>query len=152
MGNNFAFLGASLRSYALNIERNSLEMQKDITMHVLAEVAEATPVDTGRAISNWIVESGEAANYSIPEPHSPGVSGSTRDANVQKTISDGDRNIGAHRGGELHITNNLRYIQELNDGTSKQAPAHFVETAALSAVKRGSTRSILNSAPNGRIV
>ena len=152
MPNSLSSLAQTMQRYAQNIQRNSVEIQKDVAMHVLAEVVDATPIDTGRAMSNWLVNSGDAASYSLPEAHDIGVRGSTRSANLQQTISDGDREIASHVGGELHITNNLRYIRDLNNGKSSQAPAHFVEAAALSAAKRGSTRSILASSPGGRVV
>lgn len=41
------------------------------------------------------------------------------------------------------ITNDADYIRNLNDGTSKQAPAHFIERSIL---------SIPGVKPNGNII
>jgi len=151
MANDLASFSEKIKQAALNVERNAVEMQKDVASHVLAEVVSATPVDTGRAISNWLVESGAAPDYRLDEAHTPGQSGTTRESNVEQTINLGDKRIAAHRKGELHITNNLDYIGDLNEGSSKQAPFHFVELAALSAAKSGAVRSILASTPGARI-
>jgi hypothetical protein len=39
--------------------------------------------------------------------------------------------IAVKKSNQLSITNDVPYIEELNNGSSKQAPAHFVETIAL---------------------
>lgn len=151
MANDLASFSEKIRQAAQNIERNSVEIQKDIAMRVLTEVVQATPVDTGRAISNWLVESGSAPSYHLDEAHTPGQSGTTRESNIQQTVDIGDKRIASHRKGELHITNNLDYIADLNEGSSKKAPAHFVQIAALSASKSGAVRSILASTPGARV-
>lgn len=55
---------------------------------LVKKLAEATPVDTGRARAGWRVEDG-------------------------------------------NIVNDVEYISELNHGTSKQAPSHFIERTIL---------------------
>ena len=62
------------------------------TAAFVADVAKATPVDTGRAQAGWTVEK-------------------TKEGYAVK--------------------NGLPYIEYLNQGSSKQAPAHFVEMSAL---------------------
>lgn len=107
-----------------------------------AAVVMATPVDTGRARSNWIVALSAPASGVI-EPYAPGEGGSTGPANTQAALDQGEQVITGYTAGhdiEIHITNNLPYIQRLNDGHSAQAPANFVETAvaeAVAAARRG---------------
>lgn len=85
-----------------------------------AAVVIATPVDTGRARSNWQVELGQPAS---------GVLEST-DKSGQGAISQGKEAIAKYKSGtSVNITNNLPYIERLNDGWSAQAPAGFVEKA-----------------------
>ena len=94
-----------------------------------------TPVDTGRARSNWIAAIGSAPS-SVIDAYSPGEAGSTEAANTQAAIDQAESVIrGYNYGEEIHITNNLPYIQRLNDGYSAQAPANFVEQAVLEAVQ-----------------
>ena len=99
-------------------------------------VVMGTPVDTGRARSNWIVALGAAPSQTI-EAYSPGEAGNTEAANTQAALDQGEAVIRGYRGEgqEIHITNNLPYIQRLNDGYSAQAPANFVEQAVLEAVQ-----------------
>lgn len=82
----------------------------------------ATPVDTGRARSNWIVTLGVPSAASRL-PMSP-----------TEALREGESVINGWRPGQsIFITNNLNYISKLNAGSSAQAPAGFVERA----VERG---------------
>lgn len=94
-------------------------------------VVTATPVDTGRARSNWIVSLNSPATTTKPTTGA----GAANDA-----ITQGAGEIGrfAETDSAIYITNNLPYIQRLNDGYSKQAPANFVQQAierGVSAIK-----------------
>jgi len=98
-------------------------------------VVMGTPVDTGRARSNWIAALGGPASEVI-EAYAPGEEGSTEAANTQAALDQGAAVISGYRSGqEIHITNNLPYIQRLNDGYSAQAPANFVEQAVMEAAQ-----------------
>ncbi len=98
-------------------------------------VVSGTPVDTGRARSNWIVALGEPSSTVI-EAYVPGEGGNTAASNTQAALDQGARVIRSYRTGqEIHITNNLPYIQRLNEGYSAQAPANFVEQAVLEAAR-----------------
>jgi len=102
---------------------------------VLHELVQSTPVDTGRAISNWQVGVGSAPADEIP-PHVPGTKGSTAEANRSIAEQLGDEQLAGYvsgRGQAIHIVNNAKHIGALNDGHSRQAPAGFVEAA----VQRG---------------
>lgn len=110
-----------------------------------------TPVDTGRARSNWIVQIGSSADSPI-YPYTPGERGSTGAANAQAAIDQGQRVISNYVGGSgqsIHITNNLSYIQKLNDGFSAQASANFVETAVFQAVRAVTQGSLVTDLPGG---
>jgi hypothetical protein len=98
-------------------------------------VVSGTPVDTGRARSNWIAAIGGPAS-SVIDAYVPGESGSTEAANTQAALNQAETVISGYTAGEeIHITNNLPYIQRLNDGYSAQAPANFVEHAVMEAVQ-----------------
>lgn len=85
-----------------------------------AAVVIATPVDTGRARSNWQVEIGQAASGQV----------AALDKSGQSAIQAGKSVIQAYKGGSsINLTNNLPYIERLNNGWSAQAPAGFVEKA-----------------------
>lgn len=86
-----------------------------IAMQCLRGIVLRTPVDTGRARSNWHVSIG-APDIGESEPDS-----------VEATISAGTGVIsGANPFGVIYISNGLPYIQALEFGHSKQAPAGMV--------------------------
>lgn len=120
-----------MRRHGAQVERNAGALVRRAALAVDATVVLATPVDTGRARSNW------QANLSGPaqgtqDPYAPGVGGNTAGANTQAALDQARATIASHRPGQaIHITNNLDYIGKLNDGHSAQAPAGFVQTAVL---------------------
>lgn len=97
-------------------------------MAILSTVTSETPVDTGRARSNWIVGLGAARRDTV-ESYGP------EDATAVAT-SAGSAVIAGYvnRGQAIYISNNLPYIERLNDGWSAQAPAQFVQSAIQQAV------------------
>lgn len=106
------------------------------------EIVMATPVDTGRARSNWLVTVGSPRSDVI-EPYSEhtkgsggGGSGAGESANAQAAINQGMLAIGSRKMGQaIFIQNNVPYINKLNAGSSKQAPANFVRISVMNAVK-----------------
>lgn len=102
------------------IAANTDRLVRRCGLAVDAAVVIATPVDTGRARSNWQVEIGQAADGVVD----------AIDKSGQGAITAGARTIQSYRNGSsINITNNLPYIERLNDGWSAQAPAGFVERA-----------------------
>lgn len=48
----------------------------------------------------------------------------------ESALSEGESVLaGSSPGQDIHLTNNLPYIKPLNEGSSHQAPAGFVEVA-----------------------
>ncbi len=118
------------------VEENGGKLLRKVAVAVDAAVVLATPVDTGRARSNWQVEIGSAPEGVLP-PFHPGAEGSTSGPNAQAALAAARRVIeGAVPGDTIHITNNLDYIGRLNDGWSAQAPAGFVEEAVQHGVQQ----------------
>ena len=97
------------------------------------ELVISTPVDTGRARSNWIVSIGPSSNQ-IREI----ISLESNLAQSKSTIES--RTFGQ----DIAITNNLTYISRLNEGYSAQAPAGFVQDAVMIAVKEARKVKVLD--------
>lgn len=117
------------------IAENSDALTRRTAMAVDQAVVSGTPVDTGRAKSNWIAQL-DAAPEGVIEAYSPGDLGSTEAENTQAALDQAEAVIaGYNYGSEIHITNNLPYIQRLNDGYSAQAPKNFVEEAVQEAAQ-----------------
>lgn len=108
----FARLGARIEIGVNNVV-------KAVAVAVDQTVVTATPVDTGRARSNWIVSLGSPSSVVIPTL-GPGA--------LAAAIAQGASVIASRRLKEsIHITNNLPYIGLLNAGSSRKAPAGFVQ-------------------------
>jgi hypothetical protein len=124
---------------AASLERNAVQGVRDVAMAVDRAVVTSTPADEGRAISNWRMGIGVVPSGEVP-PYSPGKHGDTRATNEKSAIDQAQETVAQYKGGQtIHIANNLPYIGLLNDGSSAQAPAGFVQTAVqtgLQAAKR----------------
>lgn len=97
---------------------------RKISLEALTALVLRTPVDTGRARGNWQV----AVNKTF-------INGEVEvlDRGGSATISTGASKIAGQKAFEpVVIQNNLPYIERLNDGYSKQAPAGYVEGALAS--------------------
>lgn len=85
-----------------------------------------TPFDTGRAKSNWIVGIG-VPRFEINEPLATNNQAQTE----QQAIANATAQIGQFKLGDrkIFLTNSLPYIEELENGSSAQAPQGFVQQA-----------------------
>ncbi len=124
-----------IRTVAADISSNADKLTRKVALAVDQTVVMATPVDTGRARSNWIVSLGAPVSYTVPA-YTPGKGQSTAQQNAQQAIDQGKAVIAGYNGGtSINITNNLVYIGALNNGWSAQAPANFVEQAIMAGVQ-----------------
>jgi hypothetical protein len=87
-----------------------------------------TPVDTRHAQTNWVL--------SVGNPY-------TRVDGTKEAISEGAQRAGAAKverwrlgQPQIFLTNNVPYVSLLNQGSSKQAPAGFVEAAVQAALDK----------------
>lgn len=90
-------------------------------VEALRQVTISTPVDTGRARWGWYLSIRVPSRQVPPEGKysAPKLNEKMLALNHSFTISD-----------TLYLTNNVPYVPDLNNGTSKQAPARFVEKSA----------------------
>lgn len=136
--------GKSLQEFKLDLknfadkivpEQHHL-MVKRFAFDVYRRIVMKTPVDTGRARGNW--------GISVGTPHSQGyipsnaVVGAPLDANEMAhamsvlnatTPQQIRRNI-------IWISNDLPYIQALENGHSKQSPPHAMVAMTIEEIKR----------------
>jgi hypothetical protein len=119
----------------------SLSIKSELTEDISREVRKlgiridqgvvlGTPVDTGRARANWLVGIGTAPAGTTENLDQGG------NASIQAAVSV-IGNYPADKLPDLWIVNNLPYIGRLNDGSSEQAPAKFVEAAIDRALANG---------------
>lgn len=109
-------IGKLISDELLNIIKDeSIELTKNVTI----EIKDLTPVDTGHAMSNWIPTIGKPNEKII---------GSKQDVSeVEYKKSMDELNGYELNKGNLYLTNNVEYIELLNEGHSSQAPRAFVQ-------------------------
>ncbi len=109
-----------------NVARVNQDLRRFVTrvvillaVRITENIIRTTPVDTGFAKASWIPSVG-APVQSVAGSREA-VNRSAQDAGVArlKTYKLGQ--------GVIHIVNNVPYIADLNDGSSAQAPAAFVQ-------------------------
>lgn len=107
-----------IRARAQQVNWGANDVVKRAALAIDKAVVFATPVDTGRARSNWRAALGGPFTSELEETSAMGA------------INQAESVINARGPGEtIYISNNVPYIQRLNDGWSAQAPAGFVEQA-----------------------
>lgn len=125
-------LGPFFRQVANEVEDELNRVIKLMALAIDQAVVLSTPVDTGRARSNWLV-SVDTPFVGVIDAYSPGEGlGIGESANASRALSQGRGAIAVRQPGQsIFIQNNVAYIGALNDGTSAQAPRMFVETAIM---------------------
>lgn len=131
MAGDLRTMASNLRKRADVIPVQANELKKKVVRTIVNDLAHVTPVDTTEAISNWQLGIGTRPESEIA-PHFPGKHGSTFAASSSETIAIAERELTAAKPGQpVYTSNVLRYIGFLNDGSSAQEPAGFVERAVL---------------------
>ena len=92
------------------------KITRTATLELFSGVIKATPVDTGRARGNWQTAVGSPAQA---ETDRVDKSGGEAIAEVESKTPQG-------AGQVTYLSNNLPYIDELENGSSKQAPEGMV--------------------------
>lgn len=121
-----------IKAIVRGMEDVGAKVVKKITLDVTANLIETTPRDTGWARNNWVPNIGSPyAGEPGSNPSEAGVAaarGQQESGTVQVATSYTlDR-------GAVFVSNNVPYINRLNDGSSKQEPAGFVQRAVMKAV------------------
>lgn len=97
----------NLVSYAVEVEDKSLQMMKDTALEILINVANSTPVKTGRLASNWVVRRSGARPTWVDRK--PGIAGR------QISIENGRRHIRRYKTlGDIFIMNSVPYAKYVN--------------------------------------
>lgn len=110
-------------------------VRRKFVLDLHADLVRATPVDTGHARANWQVSVGAPAE-GIVEGEDKGAKGSDPSAASVAAASSVAMGTAKVHDETMYITNNLPYIERLNDGYSDQAPSGMVEVALASAESR----------------
>lgn len=131
-----AEVGSKLRDvYAVNIQRNATVAVRQVAVAVSEAVILATPVDTGKARSNWQVGINED-NLNVLVPYFPGrFLGLGETANASAAINAAKQTLAKTQPGDVvFVFNNTPYINILNTGYSQQAPGNYIQKAVLAGI------------------
>lgn len=122
-----------IREIRLALERATETVIRKISLDVTANLIKTTPVDTGWARANWVPAVGKRFQ---------GTVGSREDAQAGRVSAGaqatGQARVAGYRltDGRVFVSNNVPYILRLNDGSSTQAPAGFIQAAINKALTR----------------
>jgi hypothetical protein len=148
MASTLGQMAAQFRNLAETLPERANAVRKQIARTINFDLLQTTPVDTGQAVSNWQVTLDE-----VPEGIRPAFVPSregymkqkdgekswvhrvdpelTRQQNIAPAMDLANQTIDATLPNQvINITNNLDYIQALDEGHSEQAQL-FVDRATL---------------------
>lgn len=127
-------LKSQLKAFDKDVKKRINVYKIKYAQLILFNLINETPVDTSKALSNWIVSLHKAKNKVITA-HSVGTHGSTQTVSSGMAYSIGNAVIQRAKVGEIvYISNNVDYIELLNMGSSPQAERHFIQKAVLEAM------------------
>lgn len=116
-------------------KNNVAKVMQIATVEFYQQVIISTPLDTGRARHGWNITVGAPSNTVPPEGKYPMPN--IAEHGLDTIISVSPEQV-------IYITNRVPYIEDLNNGSSRQQPARFVERSAAS-VQSGVARRVRKS-------
>lgn len=127
---SLALFEKRMKELGKRIDRNVPTLLRKVALSVDQAVVVATPVDTGRARSNWRASVNAPLTGTIP-PYVPSTRGKAAGPNTAAAIQQAVAAVSTVDSAKdvIYISNNLPYIGRLNDGYSAQAPAGYVQRA-----------------------
>jgi hypothetical protein len=127
-----------IKAIVRDLERVSERVIAKITLDVVANLTDTgkpwgTPVDVGWARANWVPSIGSPVSKNLRDVPSTSANAAAAQAEQRSAVA---RIATGYRldQGKVFISNNVPYILRLNDGSSNQAPAGFVQNAIRKAV------------------
>lgn len=106
-----------LRAFEKVVREEGVTLQRKVGRALIEGLVRKTPVRSGKARANWQVTLGAPAAGVVEKVDPTG----------EATIAAGNSVLREMRLGDtMHFTNNLDYIQKLEEGSSDQAPAGMV--------------------------
>lgn len=137
MARDFRDLSDSLLSIGSQIVDNANKKKRVGATIIASELTLETPVDEGRARSNWQASVGTPVSRQI-EAYAPGDRGSTKGQNTAAAMLQQKSEISKSKPEQpIYIVNNLPYIKPLNEGASAQVTPGWIERAVGRGVEAG---------------
>lgn len=111
------------------LERFVEKKVKAVTLNATANLIEDTPRKTGWARANYVPSIGKASTATAGTREK--VSTAMQEAGIASVVTGYKLSR-----GRVFISNNVPYLIFLNDGSSQQAPAMFIQAALARAVRQ----------------
>ena len=105
-----------------DLEEFAVNSMRALALNFIRNVTYASPVDTGRFRANWTFSVGTPSEAYSPRRTNVAANLKNQNTTIEKIFLYSD--------SVLWVSNNLPYALRLNQGSSKQAPAFFVEKSA----------------------
>lgn len=121
------------KAFEKKVTKATEQALRKTTLDLVGNLTAQTPVDTGTARRNWITTISQPS-----EQIKEGGSGSLASAQSE-TTQEAASALSTYNpllDGPIWISNNLPYIGRLNDGSSQQAPAGFVDSEVSKAKRQ----------------
>ncbi len=122
-----------IRAIVKGLNRLAERVVTKITLDLTANLIEDTPVDVGWAQGNWVPAIGKPFAIdlrNVEATASNAAAAKSRQGNATAAVATGYR----LSRGKVFVSNNVPYITRLNDGSSRQAAAGWVQRAIAKAV------------------
>ena len=144
---NLRDLEQGLKRLGERVVEAAAAVQTKVAANITSDVAVETPVDTSRAQSNWqLDEHKEGGRFFFDPPVSDVRHGNQRGPAFVKVVRDARRErerldrtralVKGNRVLPVYILNLTPYLDNLNRGSSPQAPAGFIEQTATRTFRR----------------
>lgn len=125
---------ATLKRFIRGCQENALTVVKLAAFKVHDDIVVRTPVDTGRCAASWTVVPGRVPSEEVA-PEIPKLGPAKERTAARRAAKSFSRSVmqSAKAGQDTvwTIANNLPYVEALENGHSKQAPAGMVKLALL---------------------
>lgn len=131
-----------------DIEKVTTKVIKKMSLDIVANLQEITPVDTGWARANWIPSIGSSHSLDGTPPKDPEEAKSAVAARAA-IAAEGVSRVANYeiKDGAIFISNNVPYIKRLDEGHSQKAPAGFVRQSVEIALTQN-LKELDNVNPN----
>lgn len=125
-----AYEDTQIRAVIQALKETTEKVVIRLSLNITANLIEDTPVDTGWARANWVPAIGAS-----PRAQASSQPTNSMVQNQAARQSAGQVGLLSYKLGQgsVFISNNVPYINRLNDGSSTQAASGFVQAA----IRRG---------------
>lgn len=127
----------SARRIEVLLTAGAAEVIRRLELRAWQALTSANPVDTGFSRSSWTPTIGSAIEGAKMRPTERGAAISAASTSLAATAAAAREIASSYTlpQGRVFITNPVPYIVFLNEGSSSQAPAKFVERAIDQAIR-----------------